>query len=84
MKKDLKRVVVTGMGAISPLGNTVEEFWKNIVAGKSGVALITKFDTTNFKTKFAAEVKGFNASTAVVAKLPWIKNFLLVFITLAV
>ena len=50
------------MGAITPLGNTVDEFWKNIVAGKSGVSLITKFDTTNFKTKFAAEVKEFNAS----------------------
>ena len=62
MIKDLKRVVITGLGAITPLGNTVDEFWKNIVAGKSGVDLITKFDTTNFKTKFAAEVKGFNAS----------------------
>ena len=62
MMKELKRVVVTGMGAISPLGNTVEEFWKNIVAGKSGVGLITKFDTANYKTKFAAEVKGFNAA----------------------
>ena len=62
MTKELKRVVITGMGAITPLGNTVEEFWKNIVAGKSGVDFITKFDTTNFKTKFAAEVKGFNAA----------------------
>jgi 3-oxoacyl-[acyl-carrier-protein] synthase II len=62
MTKELKRVVVTGMGAVTPLGNTVEEFWKNIIAGKSGVGLITKFDTTHFKTKFAAEVKGFNAS----------------------
>ncbi len=62
MIKELKRVVVTGMGAITPLGNTVDECWKNIVAGKSGVDLITKFDTSNFKTKFAAEVKGFNAA----------------------
>lgn len=60
MFKDLKRVVVTGMGAITPLGNSVDEFWNNIIAGKSGVNLITKFDTTHFKTKFAAEVKGFN------------------------
>ena len=60
MTKELKRVVITGMGAITPLGNTVDEFWKNIVAGKSGVDFITKFDTSNFKTKFAAEVKGFN------------------------
>lgn len=60
MRKELKRVVVTGMGAITPLGNSLDEFWKNIVAGKSGVDFITKFDTTLFKTKFAAEVKGFN------------------------
>jgi len=60
MTKELKRVVITGMGAITPLGNTVVEFWKNIVSGKSGVDFITKFDTSNFKTKFAAEVKGFN------------------------
>jgi len=62
MIKDLKRVVITGVGAITPLGNSVDEFWKNIVAGKSGVGMITKFDTTHFKTKFAAEVKGFNAA----------------------
>jgi 3-oxoacyl-[acyl-carrier-protein] synthase II len=62
MVKELKRVVVTGMGAITPLGNSLDEFWKNIVAGKSGIDLITKFDTTNFKTKFAAEVKGFTAA----------------------
>lgn len=62
MTKELKRVVVTGLGAITPLGNTVNDFWKNIVAGKSGVDYITKFDTTNFKTKFAAEVKGFSAA----------------------
>jgi len=62
MTKTLKRVVVTGMGAITPLGNTVNEFWKHIVAGKCGIGMITKFDTTLFKTKFAAEVKGFNAN----------------------
>jgi 3-oxoacyl-[acyl-carrier-protein] synthase II len=62
MTKELKRVVITGMGAITPLGNSLNEFWKNIVAGKSGVDFITKFDTTRFKTKFAAEVKGFTAS----------------------
>ncbi len=58
----LKRVVVTGMGAITPLGNSVHEFWQNIIAGRSGVGVITKFDTTHFKTKFAAEVKGFKAA----------------------
>lgn len=62
MKKELKRVVITGMGAITPLGNTIDEFWKNIVAGQSGIDLITKFDTTHFKTKFAGVVKGFNAA----------------------
>ena len=59
---ELKRVVVTGIGAISPLGNTAEETWKNVVAGVSGAAPITHFDTTNFKTTFACEVKGFNAT----------------------
>ena len=62
MIKDLKRVVITGMGVVTSLGNTVDEFWKNIIAGKSGIRLITKFDTTNFKTKFAAEIKNFNAA----------------------
>jgi len=62
MIRDLKRVVITGMGVVTSLGNTVDEFWKNIIAGKSGVGLITKFDTTNFKTKFAAEIKNFNAA----------------------
>ena len=55
-----RRVVVTGLGAVTPLGNTVQEFWSNLTAGKSGAALITKFDTTKFKTKFACEVKGFD------------------------
>lgn len=62
MTKELKRVVVTGLGAISPLGNTVDELWLNLLAGKSGVDKITRFDTTHFKTKFAAEVKDFNPS----------------------
>src|SRR5881397_4053472 len=55
-----KRVVVTGLGVISPVGLTVEDFWNNLVAGKSGVAPITYFDTAHFDTKFAAEVKGFD------------------------
>jgi len=57
----MKRVAITGLGAITPLGNTVEEFWQNIVAGKSGSAMITKFDASKFKTRFACEVKGFDA-----------------------
>jgi len=55
-----KRVVVTGMGVVTPLGNTLPEFWNNLLAGKSGAALITKFDTAKFKTKFACEVKNFD------------------------
>ena len=59
---ELKRVVVTGIGAVSPLGNSAEETWKNVLAGVSGAAPITHFDTTNFKTTFACEVKGFNVA----------------------
>ncbi len=59
---ELKRVVVTGLGAVTPLGNTPEETWQNMVAGKSGAAPITSFDTTNFKTKFACEVKNLNVN----------------------
>jgi 3-oxoacyl-[acyl-carrier-protein] synthase II len=55
-----KRVVVTGLGAITPLGNTVNEFWENLTAGKSGAAEIKHFDTSKFKVKFACEVKGFD------------------------
>ena len=55
-----RRVVVTGLGAVAPLGNSVPEFWSNLISGKSGAAPITKFDTTKFKTKFACEVKNFN------------------------
>jgi 3-oxoacyl-[acyl-carrier-protein] synthase II len=55
-----KRVVVTGLGALTPLGNSIPEFWNNLVDGKSGAAPITKFDTTKFKTKFACEVKNYD------------------------
>ena len=55
---ELKRVVVTGLGAVTPVGNSPEETWKNLLAGVSGAAPITYFDTTLFKTKFACEVKG--------------------------
>ena len=57
----MRRVVITGLGAITPLGNNVDEFWKGIKEGKCGIDYITKFDTTNFKVKLAAEVKGYNA-----------------------
>lgn len=56
-----RRVVVTGMGAITPIGNTVEEFWNSIKAGIVGIGEITKFDTTDYKVKLAAEVKNFIA-----------------------
>jgi 3-oxoacyl-[acyl-carrier-protein] synthase II len=55
-----RRVVVTGLGALTPLGNSVPEFWNNLIEGKSGSQPIKKFDTTKFKTKFACEVKNFN------------------------
>ncbi len=55
------RVVVTGVGTVNPLGLTAEEFWKNAVAGISGIGLITRFDATNFYVKVAGEVKGFDA-----------------------
>ena len=55
-----KRVVITGMGALTPIGNSVDEYWKNLLAGKSGAEPITKFDASLFKTKFACEVKNFD------------------------
>lgn len=58
MKK--RRVVVTGIGVVSPVGLNVNEFWNNLIAGKSGVDYITYFDTADFDTKFAAELKGFD------------------------
>ena len=56
----LKRVVVTGLGALTPLGNNVQDFWNGLTAGVSGAAPITRFDATKYKTRFACEVKGFN------------------------
>lgn len=56
----MKRVVITGMGAVTPLGNTINEFWNNVVAGKSGAGPLTKFDASKFKTRFACEVKDFH------------------------
>jgi 3-oxoacyl-[acyl-carrier-protein] synthase II len=57
---ELKRVVVTGLGALTPIGNTVSEYWENLIAGKSGAAEIKQFDASKFKTQFACEVKNFN------------------------
>lgn len=59
---ELKRVVVTGIGALTPIGNNLQDYWKNLVMGVSGAAPITHFDTSEFKTKFACELKNFDAA----------------------
>ena len=56
-----RRVVVTGLGAVTPVGNNVQTFWENVKTGKIGIGEITRFDTADFKVKLAAEVKDFNA-----------------------
>lgn len=59
---ELKRVVVTGLGALTPIGNNIEEYWNGLVNGVSGAAPITHFDATKFKTRFACELKGFDVN----------------------
>jgi 3-oxoacyl-[acyl-carrier-protein] synthase II len=59
---ELKRVVVTGLGALTPIGNNIKEYWEGLVAGKSGAAPITYYDTEKFKTKFACEIKNFDTN----------------------
>ncbi|TFZ04049.1 beta-ketoacyl-ACP synthase II [Ramlibacter humi] len=63
-----RRVVVTGLGCVSPVGNTVEESWANLLAGRSGIANITRFDASAFACKFAGEVKGFNIADYIPEK----------------
>lgn len=63
-----RRVVVTGLGLVSPVGNSVAEGWANLVAGKSGIATVTKFDPSNLAVHFAGEVKGFNVEEYLSAK----------------
>ena len=63
-----RRVVVTGLGLVSPVGNTVAEGWANLLAGRSGIDTITKFDTTGFSCNFAGEVKGFNVEDYIPGK----------------
>ena len=63
-----RRVVVTGLGLISPVGNTVPEAWENLIAGKSGIGPITRFDASNFASRIAGEVKGFDVSAYLSAK----------------
>jgi len=64
----LQRVVVTGLGALTPIGNNFSLFWENLIAGTSGAAPITRFDTTKFKTKFACEVRVLIQMTFLTAK----------------
>ena len=63
-----RRVVVTGLGCISPVGNTVSDAWANLLAGKSGIDLITKFDASSFSCKIAGEVKNFDLESYISAK----------------
>ena len=56
----MRRVVVTGMGALTPIGNNLQDYWNNLVAGVSGADMITHFDASKFKTRFACELKGYN------------------------
>jgi 3-oxoacyl-[acyl-carrier-protein] synthase II len=64
----LKRVVITGLGALTPLGNNVKDYWQGLVNGVSGANLITRFDATKFKTRFACELKGFNVENFIDRK----------------
>ena len=64
----MRRVVVTGMGAITPIGNSVDEFWKGIKEEKVGIAPISNFDTTEYKAKLSADVKGFDPKNYMDAK----------------
>ena len=57
-----KRIVVTGIGAITPIGNTLDAYWDSLINGVSGADMITQFDATKFKTRFACEIKGFDAT----------------------
>src|SRR5512136_1782626 len=61
-RPDSQRVVITGLGAVSPLGLTVSELWTGLVAGRSGIAPITQFDPEDMPTRIAGEVKGFDAT----------------------
>lgn len=58
----LRRVVVTGLGALTPIGNTIQEYWEGLKNGVSGAAPITHFDASKFKTQFACEIKNFNVT----------------------
>ncbi len=78
----LKRAVITGLGAITPIGNSVSEYWGSLIAGKSGAAPITHFDSSGFKTQFACEVKNFDPFLVLnkkeTRKLDWFSQYALV------
>ena len=63
-----RRVVVTGLGIISPVGNTVEAAWNSVLEGKSGIGAITRFDCSDFSTRIAGEIRNFDASEFIPAK----------------
>ena len=63
-----RMIVVTGLGTVNPLGLNVQDFWKNLIDGKSGAAPITRFNASSFKTKFACEVKGFDPEVYITRK----------------
>ena len=71
---ELKRVVVTGLGAVTPVGNTPEETWKNLINGVSGAAPITLFDSSKFKTQFACEVKNLDINLAIISAMQGVKD----------
>ena len=71
-----RRVVVTGMGALTPVGNTVQESWESLKAGKNGIGPITTFDTSNLKAKLAAEVKNFNPLEYMERSAQWLRAHL--------
>ena len=66
-----RRVVITGMGAVTPIGNTLDEFWNGIKEEKVGIGAITKFDTEDYKVKIAAEVKDFNVNLITRQQEEW-------------
>ncbi len=66
--KGQRRVVVTGLGLVSPVGNTVGEAWENLLAGRSGIATLTKFDHSGLAVHFGGEVKNFNVEEYIPAK----------------
>jgi len=65
---DLRRVVVTGVGCVTPLGNTVDQTWSKLLAGVSGIDFLSRFDTTAFAVKFGGEIKGFDVTDYLSAK----------------